>query len=391
MPPRIFYYAPVSSDRLNGLHGTFLDVPAVRNKVLGVCSALKAAGRDAIVVSSVVPGPLRRLFSQAEDCDDHPVPMTVVPVAGRFVVKRMTAGLALLLFTLRTVRRGDRVVLYNFFPEYVFAALALRLAGNPAILDVEDGPIVQDKDLSSRVTRIAYSILDRLCARRRLTVSHQLARRMGFDTYMPVYGVADYFDAPEPAGDRFFGEELHVSFGGNIMPGTGSDLFAATLRRIVRDHPEAALHFHLTGHYDAALFADLAHAVNGVGRLRLSLHGLVPAATYRALAAMSAVGLCLKLPSHSVGQTTFPSKVVEIAATGMLLLSTDVSDMRMVFDDETAVILETEAAEELAARLVWIEGNRQAAARRAAAGRQRVRERLSSAAVGAALGAFLFD
>lgn len=388
MLPRVFYYAPASTDRLNARHGTSLDVPAVRNKVLGVCSALRTAGWEASVVSSIVPYPISRFFSRPEIDSDGAAPIITVPVIGSYVIKRMTAAFALLLFTIRDVRRGDRVIFYNFFPEYVFSALVLRLKGTPAILDMEDGPIAEDKDLISRVTRVAYPILDKLCARQRLTVSHQLGKRMGYETYMPVYGIADYFDTSEPGGERFLGETLHVLFGGNIMKGTGADLFMEAVELLCRRHSNVPIHIHVTGHYNEERMKALAQSVSG--HIRVTLHGLVSAADYRDLTRVSAVGLCLKLPSHSVGQTTFPSKVVEIAATGMLLVTMDVSDVRQIFGSDSAMILRDESAEELVATLVWAENNRAAAAERARLGRCIVRETLSSEAVGKKLGDFLF-
>lgn len=389
MKPRVFYYAPASTDRINAAHAVQLDVPAVRNKVLGVCTALAAVEQEAMVVTSVVPLPSYRFLSLPEIVTEKGVPLIIVPVIGSYVVKRISASLALLLFTMRRVRRSDRVILYNFFPEYVFAAFYLWLVGNPAVLDMEDGPISEDTNLISRITRGVYPILDKLCAKRRLIVSHQLARRLGYTDYMPIYGVAGFFDAEAPSGERFFGDEMHVLFGGNIMAGTGADLFVDTVRLLRTHYPQARLHLHVTGHYDRAKMTALAEEPDGGALVKLNLHGSMTMASYHELARACAVGLCLKLPSHSVGQTTFPSKVVEIAAMGMVLVTMDVSDVRLIFGEDGAVVLQGEAPEELARSLADLENGREAAAALALAGQTIVREKLSSEKVGAQLLDFL--
>lgn len=392
MKPRVYYYAPAANDRLNAEHKVMLDIPALRNKVFGVCSALASVGQDAAVVSGVVPVPPSRALSRPVVATDNPdVPLILVPVLGSYVVKRITAGFSLLFFTMRSVRRNDRVILYNYFPEYLFSALWLRLVGNPAILDMEDGPIPGDAGLNARTTRLVYPLLHRLCARRRLIVSHQLARQLGYEQYLPVYGVASYFDAGASNDERFFGPEMHVLLGGSIMPGTGSDLFVETVRLLGSSHPDVPLHFHVTGFYDEAQMAALAAEVAGRGKLRLTLHGLTSRPKYMELAKKAAIGLNLRLPSHSYGMTTFPSKVVEIAGMGMLLLTTDVSDVRLVFGDEGAVTLRSETAEELAQSLLDLERDRAGAARVAAIGQDIVASRLSSNQVGKEVRDFLFD
>ena len=390
MKPRVYYFAPASTDRINAAHGVQLDVPAARNKVLGVCSALTSAGVEAAVVTSVIPLPWHRLLSKPRTEVEKGIPLIIVPVIGSYVTKRITAAVGLLLFTLRTVRRDDRVIFYNFYPEYIFPAFYLWLLGNPAIMDMEDGPILQDKSLISRVTRLVYPILDKLCAKRRITVSHHLAQRLGYTEYIPVYGVAGFFDAKTSSRERFFGEDLHVLFGGNIMASTGADLFVDTVRLLRARHPQARLHVHVTGYYDREKMTALAEEGDGGARLKLTLHGIIAMDDYHALAGTCAVGLCLKLPSHSVGQTTFPSKVVEIAAMGMALVTMDVSDVRSIFGADGAVVLRDETPEELALRLVDLARDRDAAAALAQTGQAIVRETLSCEKVGAQLRAFLF-
>ena len=51
---------------------------------------------------------------------------------------------------------------------------------------------------------------------------------------------------------------------------------------------------------------------------------------YREVLRRCDVGLALKLNNGPLANTTFPSKVIEFAAAGLLVLTTDISDVRQV-------------------------------------------------------------
>jgi hypothetical protein len=66
------------------------------------------------------------------------------------------------------------------------------------------------------------------------------------------------------------------------------------------------------------------------------------------------VGLSLKMPGSNLVATTFPSKVVELASHGLLVLTTDVSDVGVLFNDDTAVVLRDATPGELASKIAGI-------------------------------------
>ena len=112
------------------------------------------------------------------------------------------------------------------------------------------------------------------------------------------------------------------------------------------------------------------------------------AAAYRAIVEKAQVGLALKPRSGPLSRTTFPSKVIELAGAGLLVLTTDISDVREVLG-EGALYLDDETPEGLVDRLRWIvqhparPGHRR---RRAAP----MLERCEPAKAGRALADFLF-
>lgn len=118
--------------------------------------------------------------------------------------------------------------------------------------------------------------------------------------------------------------------------------------------------------------------------------GKVSRETYLRIIGEAQVGLALKLRSGGLADTTFPSKVIEIASTGMLLLTTKISDVPQLFGDDGAVYLDDETPAGLAALFKNLASDRAALSRIAAQGQHRIRECCSSVRVGESLKNFFF-
>jgi hypothetical protein len=85
----------------------------------------------------------------------------------------------------------------------------------------------------------------------------------------------------------------------------------------------------------------------------------------------SHVGLSLRLAGYEMGATTLPSKAVEHALHGLLVLTTRASDVPMLFGKE-ALYLEEESAQALASLLASLPGLRESLRNTAIRGRKRV-------------------
>lgn len=334
---------------------------AARNKLLAMAGAIRAAGGIPLIVTTQAAA---RPIAHRRG-----VGFVAVFARGQRALRRLSGGLALAVFGLRRIHADDRVILYNAFPEYLPLALLLRLRGTPASLDVEDAPTAAH-NLREAVARWTFRALAALTRPNKIVASRMLADRLGLARAVPVYGVAE----PAVPIRRFAGADLLVQFGGSLLPETGLDLFRAAVRLIPADAP---IRFAVTGTAPPDALADLPPSVTVAAGL--------DHAAYRALLDRVDVALSLKLASSEMGQTTFPSKTIEIAAAGILLVTTAVSDVPRLFDDGCAVILRDESPQALADALLAVAHDRAAAARRAEAGRARVAERLSPPAVGQAL------
>jgi glycosyltransferase involved in cell wall biosynthesis len=385
---RVFYFAPVSTDALNLRFGQKLEVGAQANKVLGVCGALKAADIFPIVVSGLISSPIWSVFDGTKHFRTSGVCFSKLFVTGQGVVKRGVASIAYIVYAIRYVRSDDQVILYNYFPEYIPAALYLRIFRKAAVLDLEDAPRSDEPGLRGWGNRVIFPIVFWLCSKSYLTVSRQLGEQLGLRRCLAVYGVSSFFDNNDHS-DKFKSEEVKILFGGSIVLETGLELFQAAVGLLLDSEPQIPLHFFITGNFPNDEMQKLAAKVASTSRMRISVFSNLPTKEYRKLAEEADVGLCLKLPSTSIGQTTFPSKVIEFAALGMLVLSTSVSDVPVIFDDESALLLTSEDPKELAAALSEVSRNRGKAAERARNGRQLVLDRFSKSAVGKEIVEFL--
>jgi hypothetical protein len=81
--------------------------------------------------------------------------------------------------------------------------------------------------------------------------------------------------------------------------------------------------------------------------------------------------------------------VIELAGAGLLLLTTDISDVRVIFGS-TALYLEDETAAGLIDRLRWISEHREEAQAMAARAARNVHERFAPDVVARSLSTFLF-
>lgn len=375
---RVVYLAPVHRDPPGDATGS-----AARNKVLGICAALATVGLRPVIVAVA---PYDR---------DHHRPRRIgqtlfveTPAWARGPWRRASAVWGQTIAGLRVARRGDRVILYNFFPEYLLLALLLKLKGTPAILDVEDGPAATLWPFNRLLNRLFWHLTLPLVAPGKLIVADSLGRRLGIRHCLAVYGVHGRNDSREDL-PRFSGAQVRINFGGTITDSTGLGLFRDTLTWLATHAPASPLAFVVTGRLPPDAREHLASVLAAAPGLSLEIRDNLSMVAYQTLLDRCDVGLSLRMPGSEIAETTFPSKVIEIAGAGLLLVTTRVSDIPAVFDANTAVILDDATPEALGKALVDIAMHRDEARRRAADGRRMIKHRFSPEACGRAIASFI--
>lgn len=364
-------------------------VGAAAHKVVGMAAGIRAHARRAVIVSSpIVTASRNRMFFGGFACRDAALPCVYLPAISVRGLNRIFAAFCYLRFAWKHVERNDVVVLYNYFPEYILVAawLRWRLGRERVLLDIEDGPRTDENNLRGFATRSSLRVLKRLCSERAIVVSRELAQSLAIADACVVNGVC----AEQPAPPRAFGTPITFLYGGTIETASGLDLFAAAVRRFAVAHRELVdrVRFVVSGFGGADTLRALASEVAPAG-VRVELHQDIGPHEYRQLLAQADVGLSLRLPGTEFATTTFPSKVVEFASQGLLVLSTDVSDVSLLFDEDSAALVREASADALARQFAAIVEHPDLYRQMAECGHRAIAATCGRRAVGARLIAFL--
>ena len=384
----VVFFCNALDDRTRIERGITTDSPAASRKVFQLARAARLAGLRAIVVS------LGRGRADGSAMYDgrrvrraHGAVIVYLPFSHRRGVSQLlslTASLPLLA-RLRTFRGRETIVFYNREPAYLLALVFARLLGFRTALDLEDGDVARSpaRGLRPRARFFRWTF-DHLCNGGALVATRALAAATHLRPVLPCYGSAD---ARTTAPD-WSSRSLTLLLGGSVMRETGAELLAEAVRTMRASGEPWCRDVCLvvTGKGDGmGLFERLS---SEPGLPSVSVAGRLSDTEYDAVLAKAHVGLALKLNNGTLAGTTFPSKVIEFTSHGLLVLTTDISDVREVLG-EGAVYLERDEPALLVERVREIVADRQRAARIAVAGQETTRLRCAPAAVGSALRRFV--
>jgi glycosyltransferase involved in cell wall biosynthesis len=145
--------------------------------------------------------------------------------------------------------------------------------------------------------------------------------------------------------------------------------------------------FEVTGKGESLV--ELQQLAAEPGHPMVKVHGRLSDVRYREVLRACQIGLALKPVGGVLADTTFPSKVIEFASSGLLVLSTDISDVRSLLG-EGAHFLERNDPDLLIEQLGKIVEDRRSAEFRAIQGHLAVEQQCAPQAAGVALRNFLF-
>ncbi|MGR9013562.1 MAG: glycosyltransferase [Gammaproteobacteria bacterium] len=253
-------------------------------------------------------------------------------------------------------------------------------------MDLEDGAInLNLRSLSGIKSRILTWLFDALCSGGALLACQALEKSTTLRPTQCCYGTID----SRSAMANWNLSPVTVLLGGTVSYDTGAPLLIDAIRILRKTNPSWAnnIRFQITGKGDCLeQFTVLA---SGSGKPEVVVHGRTTNEEYSQILADTHVGLALKPNAGALADTTFPSKVIEFASQGILVISTDISDVRKVLADG-AIYLETDDPTLLIDKLRWIVENPDAAKALSLNGEQAVSAACAPENVGRMLSNFLF-
>lgn len=381
----VCYLCNVLDEHTKAKRRIVFDSPAATKKVINVCNALQGRFRQVYVVTMArgqQRGKRQTFATTVKQLSDLPV------LYARFnplpLMTYLVSSVSLTFLVWRVIRQQNgqalHMIVYNRNWLYVPSLVLARLLKARCYLDLEDGALVET---SSILGRIKYWLIrfafDNLCCHGSILVTPGLIDQVNTQNNITCYGVAEC--SAEVNVDDWSDGIVRFLLGGTLMRETGAMLLRDAVRILNCNFQEYKdmVKIYVTG--DGALADELAKFAQAEGKDWLEVKGRISKAEYEKLLINSQVGLCLKLPSCEMGTTTFPSKVIEIAAQGKLVLTTNLEHVKDVLGTEGACYLVDENPLSLAKAIINVVSNRDESMALAREGQQRVLETCGSAKV----------
>ena len=387
---RIIFVCNALEDSVRLERNISTDSPACSRKIFLMSKALKLAGDRVLIVSmgrgeasgSDTHHPGRAKYSNG-------IAVLYAPYSERKIISELISlfSLPYILFRLRRYRGGKSVIFWNRTSAYIPALFISLLLGFSRFLDLEDGDLQDSSWTFGRLyILLKRELYNRLCSSGSIISCKVLSSSLGRIDHLCYYGVSENISDSKTFD---FNNRIVFLLGGTVSVDTGAlTLFnAIKLLRELNQSWVERIDFVITGKGDCIhLFEQFGNAgnvpsVKVMGRLNDMEYNNVLASAY--------VGLALKQVNGPLASTTFPSKVIEMASAGLLIITTDISDVRAVFGDCGAVYLSDDEPESLVRAIRWIFDNPRDANAISARSTAVARHKLSLSSGGEALKNFL--
>lgn len=388
---RVIFVCNAMDDVLRSERNITTDSPAASRKIIQLCLALRRAGVRPMILSlgrGRADGSTAYFVRTVRRVQG--VPIVYAPFSRLHGVSELLSLAAPALTVFRLGRRGrsahSAVVFYNREPAYVPSLIVAALRRFRRVLDLEDGEVGRSaKGLRGLVSRGVQGFYDRLCSTGALLACSALSSLTAARRTMCYYGTAE-----QSASElRWRGDGVSALLGGTLAPDTGVGLLIDAVQSMRRSQPAWAdrLHIHVTG--KGPSLDALTSLATDATQPRVTIHGRTTDQEYRHIVERCEIGLALKPVNGPLADTTFPSKVVELASASMLVVTTNISDVRSVLGDG-ALYIERDDPQELVELLRCAVEERMESRAIAEAGCRAVWARCAPHAAGTSVSEFIF-
>lgn len=367
--------------------GISTDSPAATRKIILMCKALRLAGVRPIILSMGRGGSIAewKSFSSVVRRIDG-LPLLYIPFTSIPILSQLLSALALIYVVFKLRLRGiKRLIFYNRTEAFLPSLLASSIFGYKNILDLEDGEVRKSGYLLSRffAKMITYAF-DVFCDRALIACS-ALKQATSIRPILCYYGAIFKFQQKI----KFDPKVITVLMSGTLSNETGANLLIDTIRMMASSEMPRLknIRFEITGKGES--LDEFVKLARNTVVPEVVVHGRLTDLDYAEVLNRVDVGLSLKLNDGPYANTTFPSKVIEYAAAGLLIVTTDISDVRTIFGGG-ALYLNQDNPLELIQHLEFIAANPNEAFMISEAGQRAVQEICSPKLVGNKLQNFIF-
>lgn len=386
----LFYVCNALDDATRLERGIATDSPAASRKIFLLCQAMRKAGARAVVISlgrGRQDGTGRYFRCKVRRVSGVPViylPFLHVPLLSELL---SLFSLVPIVWRMRLTKGAKAALFYNRMPAYFFGLALARALRFRVVLDLEDGETNSSNwSLAGVKSRVLGGFFDALCSGGALLACSALASMTRLRPTHCCYGTYEA-STPLPSQSLF---PVTVLLGGTVSFNTGAQLLIDAIKMLREEAPPwaANIRFEISGKGDC--LSQLEMLAEDIRKPNVIVHGRVTDTEYHQLLARTQVGLALKLNSGDLAHTTFPSKVIEFASHGILVVSTDISDVKKVLGDGAIYLTEDDPCL-LIGKLHWIVENREEANKLALQGERSVAALCAPEVMGKTLDRFIFD
>ena len=343
---KVIFYCNAVSDEIRNARRILSDSPAATRKVVGLCKACRAVGIDARIVSMGRGQVSNFGWDRVRQGEIECVPVTYGPMLHVPILSYVVTALWMFWFAFR--HRGSKQdtvhLFYNQLTMYLPSLVLLNFMGFRTAVDIEDGPLtraVEDKYSyrSGFGANASPQLFARFVNNGALLANSSLARGTPINRTCAYYGAIDT-KVPQFNCISF---PIKILVSGTLEPSTGMQLLADAIK-IMDELPQASsFEINITGRGSSV--SEMKRVKRNLQRLRVNVLGRIDADAYEELVRKSDIGLSLKPVGGAYADSTFPSKIIEYAENGLMVVCTDVSDIRILFRDCVKYLTSNDPAE----------------------------------------------
>ena len=254
-------------------------------------------------------------------------------------VERLLNIIQMYIYILLYTQKNDILVFYNerYFSHAI--KFAHKYLKRKVIIEVEEINCIAanypkkyvDKEINNMKRADGY-----------ILVNNVLPEYMPFVLEKPhcyIYGAYNNIDIDSP---KFSDGRIHILYSGTYNATKGGVFAAISLASSL----PGKYHVHITGFGSKKEVEAVERELNNldtINRSKITYHGFLPLGDLDALMIRCHIGLCTQDPSTQLNLTSFPSKIINYMAHGLIVLSgrnraiesSDVGDLICYYDKQT--------------------------------------------------------